>query len=167
MNCDGNAGKRRQRDGQVRRRRVAHLVRHQRDLATDTVEGLDTISQVLMAPIEVSVTTPRAIIDSPVGPYSDPNDIRAWIDELRTFPDSEDKRQALTDAEQLLARRTDMGPRRESTQCLECKQYQGFHACRAFPGGIPAAIFTGQHDHRQPFDGDNGVRFDPIDGDAD
>lgn len=52
----------------------------------------------------------------------------------------------------------------ESTQCLECKHYQGFHACRAFPGGIPEAIFTGQHDHRQPFDGDNGIRFEPIEG---
>jgi len=27
-----------------------------------------------------------ALIDAPVGPYSDPNDIRAWIDELRAMP---------------------------------------------------------------------------------
>lgn len=48
---------------------------------------------------------PRAIIDPPVGPYSDPDDIRAWLEELRKMPDNEDVRQAIKEAEQLLERR--------------------------------------------------------------
>jgi len=30
----------------------------------------------------------------------------------------------------------------ESTQCLECRHYQGLHRYHAFPDGIPEAIFT-------------------------
>lgn len=32
-------------------------------------------------------------------------------------------------------------------------------ACDAFPSGIPAEIYPGGFDHRQPFAGDNGVRW--------
>lgn len=32
-------------------------------------------------------------------------------------------------------------------------------ACEAFPAGIPDAILVEGFDHRQAFDGDNGVRF--------
>ena len=39
--------------------------------------------------------------------------------------------------------------------------------CSAFPAGIPAAILENKADHRQPFPGDNGIRFDPIDPDED
>ncbi len=49
--------------------------------------------------------------------------------------------------------------------CYNCKN-QNKHdrfACSAFPVGIPDAIFNNEADHRKPFDGDNGIRFDPID----
>lgn len=34
--------------------------------------------------------------------------------------------------------------------------------CKAYPNGIPLDIFAGGFDHRQPFAGDNGIRFTPI-----
>jgi hypothetical protein len=36
-------------------------------------------------------------------------------------------------------------------------------ACDAFPKGIPDEIFWGAFDHTQPFEGDNGIRFEEID----
>jgi hypothetical protein len=48
----------------------------------------------------------------------------------------------------------------QSTQCLECKHYAGALTCTAFPGGIPEDIVTGRFDHREPYAGDNGIRFE-------
>ncbi len=33
-------------------------------------------------------------------------------------------------------------------------------ACAAFPDGIPAAIYVEGFDHRHPYPGDGGVRFE-------
>lgn len=50
-----------------------------------------------------------------------------------------------------------------STQCMECRHYWGAHQCDAYTEGeIPDEIFTGQHDHTEPFEGDGGIRFEPI-----
>lgn len=42
-------------------------------------------------------------------------------------------------------------------------------SCTAFPAGIPDEILTQAYDHRNPFEGDNGVLFTPdgpVDVDA-
>jgi hypothetical protein len=35
--------------------------------------------------------------------------------------------------------------------------------CDAFPDGIPIAIWHNRVDHRQPAEGDGGIRFEPKD----
>lgn len=48
-------------------------------------------------------------------------------------------------------------------QCLFCKHYKNGAKCSAFPKGIPDPIFTsGTHDHKKPFKGDNGIRFEAV-----
>lgn len=61
------------------------------------------------------------------------------------------------------------GPR---SQCAACVRYRSFDAehptswCAAFPDGIPDAVFFGELDHRQPVDGDHGIRFLAKPGDS-
>lgn len=33
--------------------------------------------------------------------------------------------------------------------------------CKAFPQGIPETILHGRWDHREPFEGDNGILYEP------
>lgn len=49
-------------------------------------------------------------------------------------------------------------------QCTECKHWHGDDTCDAFPKGIPLDIASNEFDHKQPFDGDNGIRFEKQDG---
>lgn len=50
-------------------------------------------------------------------------------------------------------------------QCNFCRNYAQWFKCRAFKQ-IPSVILVGEHDHRQPYPGDNGIRFEPIESDA-
>jgi|TARA_Y100000296_G_scaffold14363_1_gene16802 hypothetical protein len=36
--------------------------------------------------------------------------------------------------------------------------------CLAFPDGIPEPIMLGEFDHRKPYDGDNGIRWENARG---
>jgi len=50
----------------------------------------------------------------------------------------------------------------QSTQCHDCLHYSGEFKCEAFLKGIPRVIYTGEHDHKEEFEGDNGIRFESI-----
>ena len=51
-----------------------------------------------------------------------------------------------------------------SDQCAICKHHLGLQQCKAFPMRIPQRIYSGEHDHREPFQGDNGIRWEPLEG---
>jgi hypothetical protein len=55
----------------------------------------------------------------------------------------------------------------QSTQCLMCRHYTMLITCDAYPDGIPEAIVTGEHDHTQPYPGDNGIRWEPASEESD
>ena len=44
--------------------------------------------------------------------------------------------------------------------CGFCINYRGALKCSAYPKGIPEEILTGEHDHRTPYKGDNGIQFE-------
>jgi len=45
-------------------------------------------------------------------------------------------------------------------QCMNCKYAKDGRECEAFDW-IPDEILTGEHDHRNPYPGDKGIRFEP------
>ena len=48
-------------------------------------------------------------------------------------------------------------------QCFVCTRYGTDNGkCQAFPDGIPEKILFMEHDHREPYKGDNGIRFEPV-----
>lgn len=54
-----------------------------------------------------------------------------------------------------------------TSQCIFCEHFEGARTCEAFPdldneaGAIPLPIFDGEFDHRQPWPGDHGIRWEP------
>ena len=50
--------------------------------------------------------------------------------------------------------------------CLECNRFHYAdlenNICDAFPDGIPWAIITSEFDHHNPYPGDNGLQFEPV-----
>jgi len=53
------------------------------------------------------------------------------------------------------------------SQCADCRHWRGGTKCAAFPERIPGTILRNEHDHREPYEGDNGIRFEPVEGRSD
>ena len=55
---------------------------------------------------------------------------------------------------------------RISEICLICRHFRvdAPVTCNAFPDGIPDEIRLGDFDHRQPYEGDNGITWKPRKG---
>lgn len=48
-------------------------------------------------------------------------------------------------------------------QCDDCKhQHEDGVSCDAFPDRIPNDILMGRYDHKKPYPGDHGIRFEPV-----
>jgi hypothetical protein len=59
----------------------------------------------------------------------------------------------------------DVFPSRVLPLCLACQRLrldrQGHWTCAAFPGGISQEFLDSEIDHRLPYPGDQGIRFEP------
>jgi hypothetical protein len=52
-------------------------------------------------------------------------------------------------------------PTYDAPICYDCKHKGKGLMCKAYPERIPDAILEGRHDHRKPYKGDQGIRFEP------
>jgi hypothetical protein len=52
-------------------------------------------------------------------------------------------------------------------QCASCVHKRIGPGCDAYPNQIPTPILRGEHDHRAPYPGDNGIQFEPIESPPD
>ena len=51
------------------------------------------------------------------------------------------------------------------SSCSHCaNKYPNMPTCHAFLGGIPLPILAAEHDHRTPYEGDFGIRYEPDPG---
>jgi hypothetical protein len=54
---------------------------------------------------------------------------------------------------------------RAKPKCLSCKHLTSVQyakrACKAYPKGIPDAIWLNDHDHTKPYRGDGGIQYEP------
>jgi hypothetical protein len=49
------------------------------------------------------------------------------------------------------------------SQCVWCAHRGADGAsCQAYPDGIPTEIMLNEHDHTQPFEGDQGTCYEPV-----
>ena len=48
--------------------------------------------------------------------------------------------------------------------CIHFRRNTREPTCAAFPEGIPEEIFLSRFDHRRPYPGDKGFRFEPAEG---
>lgn len=49
------------------------------------------------------------------------------------------------------------------THCQHLRENGIDRKCDAFPDGIPMAIWMGENNHQQPYPGDHGIQFEPVD----
>lgn len=46
--------------------------------------------------------------------------------------------------------------------CYKCKHYRKSKTCDAFPDEIPMEIWIGSKAHTEPYKGDHGIQYEPI-----
>lgn len=47
--------------------------------------------------------------------------------------------------------------------CHSCKRWRKDLTCDAYPEGIPQGILIGAIDHKTKYEGDGGLKYDPVD----
>jgi hypothetical protein len=46
--------------------------------------------------------------------------------------------------------------------CLHCRHQISYSKCKAFPNKIPEDILIQGNQHLEPFTGDHGIQFEPV-----